>query len=59
MKNAYKISVIVPVYHAEKYLRRAMDSLIKQTIFDDMEIIAVDDGSADQSGTVLDGFSSQ
>ena len=59
MKNAFKISVIVPVYNAEKFLRRAMDSLIKQTIFEDMEIIAVDDGSTDQSGAVLDGYSSQ
>ena len=59
MKKTYQLSVIVPVYNGEKYLRRAMDSLIGQTIFDDMEIIAVDDGSTDQSGSVLDGYSSQ
>ena len=59
VKNAFKISVIVPVYNAEKYLRRAMDSLVKQTIFDNMQIIAVDDGSTDQSGAVLDGYASQ
>ena len=36
-----------------------MDSLVKQTIFDNMQIIAVDDGSTDQSGAVLDGYASQ
>lgn len=59
MKSAYQISVIVPVYNAEKYLKRAMDSLIGQTVFADMEIIVVDDGSADQSGAILDSFSLQ
>lgn len=57
MKSAYQISVIVPVYNAEKYLKRAMDSLIAQTVFTDLEVIAVDDGSTDQSGAILDSFS--
>ena len=38
------ISVIVPVYKVEKYLRRCLDSLAAQTL-DDIEIIIVDDGS--------------
>lgn len=59
MKSNYRISVIVPVYNAEKHLNRAMGSLIGQTIFADMEIIAVDDGSNDASGRMLDGFSTQ
>ena len=38
------ISVIVPVYNCEKYLDKSIQSLINQTIFDDLEIIFVDDG---------------
>lgn len=42
------ISIIVPVYNAEKYLNRCIDSILKQT-FTDLEIIFVDDGSTDDS----------
>lgn len=42
------ISIIVPVYNAEKYLNRCIDSILKQT-FTDLEIILVDDGSTDNS----------
>ena len=41
------ISVIVPVYKVEKYLRQCLDSLAAQTL-DDIEIIIVDDGSPDR-----------
>ena len=47
-----KISVIVPVYNVEAYLRECLDSLVNQTI-DDYEIIAVDDGSTDGSPAIL------
>ena len=43
-----KISIIVPVYNAEKYLERCIKSLANQTI-KDIEIILVDDGSKDSS----------
>ena len=39
-----KVSIIVPVYNVENYLRRCMDSLIDQTL-KEIEIIAVNDGS--------------
>lgn len=43
------ISVIIPVYNVEKYLRRCLDSVIAQT-YQKLEIICVDDGSIDDSG---------
>ena len=44
-----EISVIMPVYNAEKYLSAALDCLRKQT-FDDFEVICVNDGSTDLCG---------
>ncbi len=51
-----KISVIVPVYNTEKYLRQCLDSLINQT-FHDIEIICVNDGSTDNSAKILAEYS--
>lgn len=45
------ISIIVPVYNTEKYLARCIESLIKQT-YKNIEIILVDDGSTDSSGSI-------
>lgn len=50
-----KISIIVPVYNTEKYLRKCLDSLVFQTL-EGIEVIAVDDGSTDQSGKILDEY---
>lgn len=47
-----KISVLIPVYNTEKYLRQCMDSVICQTM-SDIEIICVDDGSTDGSADIL------
>lgn len=47
-----KISVIIPVYNAEKYLRECLDSIVKQTL-QEIEIICIDDGSTDNSLAVL------
>jgi len=50
-----KISVVVPVYNTEKYLRKCLDSLINQT-FQDIEIICVNDGSTDNSAKILEEY---
>lgn len=50
-----KLSIIVPVYKVEKYLRRCLDS-IKSQIFTDFECILVDDGSPDSSGKICDEY---
>lgn len=50
------ISVIVPVYNVEKYLRKCVDSIINQT-YKNIEILLIDDGSTDASGTICDDYS--
>ena len=50
-----KISVIMPVYNSEQFLRMAVDSVLNQT-FEDFELILVDDGSKDGSGAVCDEY---
>ena len=52
------ISVIVPVYQAEKFLHRCLDSVARQT-FSDWELILVDDGSTDGSAALCDHFAAK
>ncbi len=51
-----EISVIIPVYNTEKYLRQCLDSVMKQT-FQDFELLIVDDGSTDSSAAIIKEFS--
>ena len=51
-----KVSIVIPVYNAEKYLQECVDSCLKQT-YQNIEIIAVDDGSTDDSSTILKSYS--
>ena len=50
-----KVSIIVPVYKAEQYLHRCIDSILSQS-FTDWELILVDDGSPDSSGAICDEY---
>lgn len=50
-----QISVIIPVYNAEKYLNRCIDSILAQS-FTDFEVLLVDDGSPDGSGEICDNY---
>lgn len=53
--NNPQISIIVPVYNVEKYIRPCLDSILAQT-FTDWECILVDDGSQDNSGKICDEY---
>ena len=53
-----KISIIIPMYNVEKYLRRCLDSVLNQT-FSDWQAICVDDGSPDNSGKIAEEYAAQ
>lgn len=52
------ISIIVPVYKAEKYLSKCIESILNQT-YKDFELILIDDGSPDNSGQICDEFANK
>ena len=56
--NAPLISVIVPVYNGEKYIRKCVDSILAQT-YPHLEIILVDDGSVDKSAEICDEYAKE
>ncbi|WP_302389177.1 glycosyltransferase family 2 protein [Phascolarctobacterium faecium] len=49
------ISIIVPVYNVEKYLEKCIDSILNQS-YQNLEIILIDDGSTDNSGSICDEY---
>lgn len=51
-----KVSVVMPVYNGEKYLRTAIDSILKQS-FTDFELIIINDGSSDTSSKIIESYS--
>ena len=53
----FKISIILPVFNVEKYVVRAFDSILNQTIgFENLEVIFVDDCSTDNSASIIQNF---
>jgi glycosyltransferase EpsJ len=53
--KAPKISVIMPAYNVDKYVARAVSSIQNQTL-EDFELLVVDDGSKDRTGSILDSI---
>ena len=56
--DAPKISIIIPVYNAEKYLRQCLDSVVNQTL-KEIEILCINDGSTDSSLDILNEYAEQ
>lgn len=54
-KKVAEISILVPVYNVERYVRACLDSILAQS-FTDFEVICIDDGSTDSSGVILDEY---
>ncbi len=50
-----KVSIIIPVYNVEQYLDRCLSSVLNQT-YKDLEVILINDGSTDKSGTICEEF---
>ena len=50
-----KLSIIIPVYNVEKYIPQCLDSILNQS-FKDLEVICVNDGSSDDSLSVLQSY---
>lgn len=55
MQKALDISIVIPIYNVEKYLRMCLDSVLAQT-YDNWEAICVDDGSMDRCSEILDTY---
>lgn len=53
-----KVSAIVAIYKSEKFLPKLLDSIIEQT-WENLEILLIDDGSPDNSGTICDEYALQ
>ena len=54
--NNIDLSIIVPVFNVEDYLKRALDSILKQSSSINYEIVLIDDGSSDNSGAICDEY---
>ena len=55
MENQVKVSIVVPIYNAEKDLEKCLDSVVNQTL-KEIEIILIDDGSKDSSAEICKNY---
>ena len=56
----YKVSIIMPVFNAEKYLGDSLNSIVQQSIgVENLEVIIVNDASTDSSKSIIDEFSNK
>ena len=55
--NEFLLSIVIPIYNGEKYIKRCIESLINQQNFNDIEIILVNDGSTDSTETIITDYS--
>ena len=54
------ISIIIPVYNSEKYIKRVFDSIFTQSIdFNNLEVIFIDDASTDDSPQIIEDYSNK
>lgn len=58
MSFKFDVSIIIPVYNVEEWIRECLDSILKQSV-DNFEVILIDDGSTDNSGLICDEYSAQ
>ena len=58
MRTLAQVSVVIPIYNTEQYLRQCLDSVVGQTLTD-IEVICVDDGSTDGSPPILAEYAAQ
>lgn len=58
MSKLYEISIIVPIYNTERYLDRCLKSIVEQT-YQNFELILINDGSTDGSGSICDRYADQ
>ena len=55
MMNLKLVSIIIPIYNSEKYLKKCIDSILEQK-YNNLEIILINDGSTDNSGKICDSL---
>ena len=53
------VSIVIPVYNAEKYLEECLSSITAQKDFEKSEVVLIDDGSTDRSSEICDSFSAE
>lgn len=58
MENEVLVSVIIPVYNVESYIEKCIKSVVSQT-YKNLEVLLIDDGSTDNSGTICDEFANE